>query len=924
MSFQQSSLHSLKDSPVKLKEEKDYRLAFGDGHNSTPVVLARSMFPTPFVMLDDAELASHKYVDTPRKPVGKTLPSSGHSEERNVLRALVNKVEVFMREAFSLHLFFNKTRRRIFDQSYFVIREGVKESDQAHLQETPLYVGRRIHLYCDQCRLRDKLSLVAICKPVKVDSAHKKLGVAIEEMYYHSECTLGAANKSQYNTNKWTMANFDLQKVVGDIYEKGIEKIETFEAPRSYFDTTLNAKDKAKIMSNKEVWPTGRMEPRSAKEDNAAVHPSPPGDFINFGTSDYDYDNRKYLMLPCVKEELPVDPVWHKAVIARIGYILCQHLAIEDEFSPFLLDRAKYKRELNRKVKETKEAGNRWVVNGNCHLSLQEVSLLFGGTEVRVVGDLPVHQVMHTDCVGFNKFQANDNLTGKVYPGSFLFPLQSKRSIYVQNSNNVLTALKNQMLVFRGDLRHGGLTRRETTWDVSVHGHIDSTHHPRTRGLLAVDKAREGYLPFQHLLLTQPKDFMDYFIHETKWMATVVERATQLTPIFKGYEKDKNKTLRGKARQTTKLLNDLGKCEEFNVNVETMNEEAANNVETAIGVKNSSDEDDGSHEDKKRKIQALYANDQNAGSLSRAHLSHLRVHQDRRFGYDLPEGKKKEALAYDLVSNSFDYHDPDTDIPVDYPPPAEGYFSQSPKYDVKRAGFDKYIGALMDYDLKVMFGLKNPPFGYVLSKELIALKQLSKLEAEHRYHPYFRFIPVMADIIPAAPPPIMEHSKCKTNVMHLRYEIDSLEQGGGLCEWNYEPKCSTTRCLCACPNTCKPPFQFARSLPKTAVEGRMKPPHHLFSILKTDLQGKIEVICKKDTRKSRENVIDTLMQHEKVPSRIEIEKRVDLIIQREFRRQMNLYSDSDYFKLRSEAIDHVMQEIRKEYSFDRHTFLTED
>ena len=72
-----------------------------------------------------------------------------------------------------------------------------------------------------------------------------------------------------------------------------------------------------------------------------------------------------------------------------------------------------------------------------------------------------------------------------------------------------------ECLVFRGDKAHGGMSRRDNNWDVSIHAYIDSIHLKREKQMLSM----ESNLYFPWDLMAFQKD-VDFFASLEKHMAS--------------------------------------------------------------------------------------------------------------------------------------------------------------------------------------------------------------------------------------------------------------------------------------------------------------------------------------------------------------------------------------------------------------------
>lgn len=106
--------------------------------------------------------------------------------------------------------------------------------------------------------------------------------------------------------------------------------------------------------------------------------------------------------------------------------------------------------------------------NENHRLSFMDFSIVFGGHPLWIDGDGPIHQKLHRDFTNFTSPPA-----GSFPCGSLIVPLENKRKVYIGHPNtNTITTRKNQLLLFAGDVPHGGMTLLQKEWDVCLHGHL--------------------------------------------------------------------------------------------------------------------------------------------------------------------------------------------------------------------------------------------------------------------------------------------------------------------------------------------------------------------------------------------------------------------------------------------------------------------
>jgi hypothetical protein len=295
----------------------------------------------------------------------------------------------------------------------------------------------------------------------------------------------------------------------------------------------------------------------------------PPGKHIDFGFGIYDYDDRCYELLPSTK--YPIDEAKHRAAMVRFAYKLCCDLNITSEFAPFLPDLTKLKDQFNNKWHGIRDFS--FKKNTEVHLFLQEISFLFGGHELRTTGKDPIHQVCHMDGEDHNHvIDTNPQLQDKLRPGSFIIPLESERTIYHSTPATLLTVKKGHVLLFAGNLPHGGMTYRDDAWFPAIHGHLDSTHHERTQGFFDLKVSDGVYKPAEHQKLFVGVDFFEQFLEKERQFKKLLREACKREgelKMMRGITTPQNPTYLPTSEETAlanlvhKKLNEYGKSFNF-------------------------------------------------------------------------------------------------------------------------------------------------------------------------------------------------------------------------------------------------------------------------------------------------------------------------------------------------------------------------
>jgi hypothetical protein len=298
--------------------------------------------------------------------------------------------------------------------------------------------NRACRFFCSKCAVKGEASLIAAGTFVARDSGNVlKMNVLFP---HNSNCCQSVeplAPQSPY-----TVIDFDFDTVIGDTYSAATDEI-----------------NKQKVGS-KDLT----------------------GSAINFDDVNHDSDDRSYFALPRPND----NSLAHKHCMARLFLHMSVKLNLVEETV------AKYFDWNN--VEE-----NRWVdypvkENRSAHLFMSDISLLFGGHNLKKNGPLQ-YQSCQVDVDGLERCTA---LGGRSKPGSIILPLVDHRSIYVGQPGSseweLITIYKGQYICFEGDFPHGCSTHEKASLHTAaIHLHVDTIHHERTLGtIMFVNREEEA------------------------------------------------------------------------------------------------------------------------------------------------------------------------------------------------------------------------------------------------------------------------------------------------------------------------------------------------------------------------------------------------------------------------------------------------
>jgi hypothetical protein len=292
------------------------------------------------------------------------------------------------------------------------------------------FEGRAVRFFCTKCMERKIASLVAV--GVFRLTKEKQEYLEMKFLFPHnSNC---CSDKQHAVQPSYTVVDFDFKTVIGSTY-----------------DDVLREVCKQEVGSKKLM-----------------------GSLINFDVKRHNTDDRRYFPLPYQQ----VSSMDHKHCMTRLLLHLSVKLNFVEESVTALFDM------------DAANCDRQWTnypvrVNADAHLFLSEISLLFGGHNLKKNGPAQ-HQRCHVDVDGLKGISA---LEGKTKPGSLILPLQDFRSIFI--GSGLLTLSKGQYIYFKGDVVHRGCTYDELSWHPAIHLHLDTRHHKRKGGVVEFTDEKE-------------------------------------------------------------------------------------------------------------------------------------------------------------------------------------------------------------------------------------------------------------------------------------------------------------------------------------------------------------------------------------------------------------------------------------------------
>ena len=533
--------------PSVMNDALKWRLNFMDAHNASPTILANSLYPDGIQV---TKLHGTQSDDPAQAKQGHTV--------KDLCRALATRFVEDMKQV-GLQVDWNRNKRReLWDEEAAIkldkfIKNTNTDRKIGKIGEPRMEPGSEIPFFCQRCIQHKQLGLIAVgkfeggCskkakgqkpvegqagpavggskkakeKPVIKQDHLSNYRLRIQEIYYHScECTVDLTpDFLKYRDSSYVQLAAPYAWIFGDRYAKLENFIGTFCLPPPFLSPQLTKKEADAIRNR-------RKDVGFTTADRAKDFPK-IGEPINLGIEDYRYDNRMYLALPghptC--DELPME--LHRMSMARLFFFLVCRFGIQDQASPFNFSKLAFiDRWWNNRKDTTGKARNfhftgLFAENKAATIALKEISALFGGNEWEVCGDEPIHQYCHLDCPLLPRADADTQFKpgpSTFVPGSFIAPMTlDGRRIYIRSPEHTIDIPFGSILVFSGDLPHGGITEKAGGTNLGhrlcIHGHLDHGSITRQQTLLQISGDPNVYRPPEHMIVFED-DFKQQLVVE--------------------------------------------------------------------------------------------------------------------------------------------------------------------------------------------------------------------------------------------------------------------------------------------------------------------------------------------------------------------------------------------------------------------------
>jgi hypothetical protein len=514
------------DTLKALSLEIDEKKNFIDLTKQTPKTVAFCLFPDvvcPSIDCVRDHVPNKKQKSSPEvtpHPQAAAAPEGINLKTKHYWYAASQLAVEHFSRVYNLQLDWNRTKKKCISGHF--------------LHEQQFKHGSNVLFFCTTCLKNHKYGLVCVARCAYKGSSETSETTPVLQVvsvfWHDSQCSI-LLPADRLHPHKHVHIPISFPDIFKDTYSKAVDQLNDFDMPQAFWDDGLTAEDKLQLkklegLQHHVVDSISNDTSQEGTGDNVQQPLRPPGMHINAGHKDYDYDDRTYAQLP--SPDYAIDPIAHEQAMIRLAFLFCSSLSISNDMAPYLLvlPEVAPMPEEGRAPVINKARTFDFSVNESAHIFMQEIVFLFGGNEIRIVGPDPIHQPCHTDGEDLAHLMSdNKALVDLFKPCSFICPLESERSIYVKNSSTIVSTKKGQGLVFSGDLPHGGITHRDRKWFPALHGHLDSKHHPRSRGCFLPTLNQDTYNPLQHLFLADHEAFFEHFLDQERNLLLLLKEA---------------------------------------------------------------------------------------------------------------------------------------------------------------------------------------------------------------------------------------------------------------------------------------------------------------------------------------------------------------------------------------------------------------
>lgn len=447
------------------EDEKQRRIHFSDGHNTTPIQLARSCFPYPVLL------------ELEHNPI--TMTTKQH------YRLLIQQFQGQLQSLFGVQTNHCSTRKR----PHFDPRLQDTFIPRIYLDDR-----RQLILWCAHCEGNSRFSPICQLRLSKQSfSSDTELpSLTVVSLFYH-QCSQHRKPTGDILSNDgFLLQPLDYNLIIGSLFNNVLQKLENY-IPQLPSPSPILTPEEQRLLHLRVKALTGDASVILPSTSTPLHHWNPPmlrtDDDIPHHLSTIYHRTSGCLPAPFHPSEFNFDTDHYLSFIAKYGIHISSLLGITNEFSPFHFDIKSYQQDSRPSCTTSSNLSKFFSPNPSFHLSFSGFNLLLGGDELICYSPWKTYgEGFHVDVAPRHILRNIPQMDGCMVPFSTLIPLGfdhieyahdelTHRIIDINNPHNKTNVVFGNHLFLTGDTIHQDTTNSGDACGLypSLIGHISSS-----------------------------------------------------------------------------------------------------------------------------------------------------------------------------------------------------------------------------------------------------------------------------------------------------------------------------------------------------------------------------------------------------------------------------------------------------------------
>jgi len=324
-------------------------------------------------------------------------------------------------------------------------------------------------------------------------SGYEHISMKVTHLFYHSCCCDDSSRDTaplvQLKNNYIVDLPYNFEFVVGPTMDHVYNKINKVPFHSVTLLNNTPEEDKQNVMeiyNNVEKGPLIEEESLSNKSEEVQRHDDLHEDlftkhgFITNGNTDPLTDSVCTLG-PFHDSEAKIGRFHWFVSNARRHYITVCKYGAPKEMCPFVFNLDLYRMQCNHEDRTIVPFGGYWIKNDACHIYMNDVSIIFGGQELKANSSEVKHVIRHRENDNDEDDNENQQASRNQFPPSSCMAPFFSRSLMEHSKTKPPVPhdiTRGHMVQFNNKLKHGDQTLRanERKWGLGWYYHLDSKH----------------------------------------------------------------------------------------------------------------------------------------------------------------------------------------------------------------------------------------------------------------------------------------------------------------------------------------------------------------------------------------------------------------------------------------------------------------